>query len=263
MGRIRSPLQSPLLHCLVLGFFATGLLPGAEPVPAANPDSLLYGEALRRDLDRLPIVRERLVKLADFLELTDPDASESERLRAARAMGLDRSDPVIRRVLVEAAREQLATEVNVEPPSLEELEAQVPAWEIRRVRISHAFVGFGERARSQALVESLLADPPDLEDAIARGDVFYGGHHLPPLSHREVAARFGESFADAVMIEGAGAVPTPVSSSYGHHAVWIHEVVEDTVDDRVERVARSRRAIVRERTRRAVERKIASLEAAS
>jgi hypothetical protein len=90
----------------------------------------------------------------------------------------------------------------------------------------HFYVGgldSAAEARALALAESFRTRAPDLDAALKAGDAFYGGHHLPPLDARQLAARFGADFADAVEDLQAGSWSAPVRSSYGYHLVCVRE----------------------------------------
>ena len=102
-------LRAPLLHCLALGLAGAWLLgAGSARAPAvASVDDALYREARARGYHDLPAVRERLARLGAFLELAPADADPGTRRRAAVALGLDESDPVVRRYMIEAVRASL------------------------------------------------------------------------------------------------------------------------------------------------------------
>jgi peptidyl-prolyl cis-trans isomerase C len=230
-------------------------------------DEALYREALARHFDELPVVTDRLAKLAGFLGLTDSTASPEERRRAALDAGLDRRDLLVRRYMIGAVREKLAAEVEVAEPSRQEVAAHYRAQrhEYRlppRVRLSHVYVGgldAAAEARALALAESFRARAPDLDAAVKAGDAFYAGHHLPPLDARQLAARFGAEFAAAVEALQAGSWSAPVRSSYGYHLVWVFERQagrELPLDQVEEEIARK---IVKERTEAALQERILAL----
>jgi len=293
--------RSPLLHCLGLGLVAAWLLAANAPpatiqleraqlvelerswqrrtgrLPSASEmavlieetaaDEALYQEALARHFDELPVVKDRLAKLAGFLELTDPAASPEERRRVAVAAGLDRRDLLVRRYMVGAVREKLAAEVEVAEPSRQEVaayrRAHRDAYRLPpRVRLSHVYVGgLGTAAEARALVlaESFRARDPDLDAAVKAGDAFYGGHHLPPLDARQLAARFGVGFAAAVEDLQAGSWSDPVRSSYGYHLVRVRErqAGRELPLDQVE--AEITREIVKKRSEAALQERILAL----
>src|SRR5262245_24335375 len=79
--------------------------PAAEPalVDAQIDDEVLFREALARGFDHDRVVGARLVRLGRFLGLA-ADGDDARVEREARALGLHRSDAVIRRHLIELMR---------------------------------------------------------------------------------------------------------------------------------------------------------------
>jgi len=107
-------LRSPTLHFLLLGGLVFAgqrlLLPdGAQSSSAAaaaveqpSTEELLLRDAIALGLDRSdPLVRHRLARLGESV-VTDGDTDGASLEREARRLGLDRSDPVVRRRLVHA-----------------------------------------------------------------------------------------------------------------------------------------------------------------
>ena len=262
--RLERLAAAPLVHCLLLGGVFAWLLALVVPtVLAPDPaeladavrtwreragrapgplelaglvdelvdDEVLYREALSRRFDELPVVKERLIKLATFLELLPVSASAAERLRAARAMGLDRSDLLVRRYMVGAARERLAAEVAGPAPARSEVETFYranrdlftlpPAMRFRHVYFGGQ--GADARERADALARSLRESGLDVAAAIHSGDAFYGGHALPLLDAARIGGRFGVEFAEAVAALEPGAWSDPIRSAYGYHLVWKDE----------------------------------------
>jgi hypothetical protein len=298
--RSSSLARSPLLHCLGLGLaVAMGVSAVADPAPleiarqaideleqqwtiqngrfpgeaeraalldGALTDEILYREALAQGLDELPAVRTRLVKLAAFLSLAPPDASDAERHRQATELGLQHSDPVVRRYLIDAARSRLAARSIPAEPTAAEVAGFIEEHENdfrgdRRVSLSHAFVaGFGPTARKRAeQLAQMWRAGASISDIIEAGDVFYGGHSWPLLSQRELAARLGDSSAGAVADLEPGSEGRLIESSYGFHWVVIHSAIEDSAETIPIAEARARRSLMRERAEQALSREIARL----
>ncbi len=63
----------------------------------------------------------------------------------------------------------------------------------------------------------------EVSRAIALGDAFYGGHRLPWLDSRQLAQRFGASFAASLADLAPRVWSQPIASSYGQHIVRIEE----------------------------------------
>jgi hypothetical protein len=212
---------------------------GRAPSPAERAalveevvvDEVLYREALDRKFDTLPVVTDRLVKLATFLELRPEGASVDELLRAARAMGLDRGDPIVRRYMVGAVRERLAAEVAGAPFSRAEVAAFHQANPERfrlsgAIRFHHVYVGGLEdaaRVRALELSREIRDSALDVPAAVARGDAFYGGHAFPFLDAAEIDRRFGDEFGARASGLAPGVWSEPLRSAYGYHLVRVDE----------------------------------------
>lgn len=135
MSDSRHRLRSPLLHFVLLGglvFAAERLLAPASVVTASteqavaeqlSAEEILLRDALAVGLDRTdPLVRDRLVRLGESI-VTDDVEDRAALESEARRLGLDRSDPVVRRRLVQAMTLALARVDPSEWPDEQELRA--------------------------------------------------------------------------------------------------------------------------------------------
>lgn len=195
-------------------------------------DQMLLREARLRHFDQLPVVQRRLQQLGGFLRGDNNEAlSESERYQQAKDLGLEYSDPLIRTYMINAMRERIAATVAYSEPSSEEIAAyfhsnKTEFLEPRRVAIAHLYCGgLDDSARQRcATLRSQLkteVDGDSVESAVALGDPFYGGHHIPMSSSAQLSKKFGADFAAAVMAETVNQWSAPIVSSYGYHLVWI------------------------------------------
>ncbi|ELU09659.1 hypothetical protein CAPTEDRAFT_210232, partial [Capitella teleta] len=232
----RRLLLSPLMHCLWLGMTLLWVTAEPEPAPVITiseqqikdlqvqwqlqtgrvPDArrtnmlieasieneILFQEAMNRRFDQLPVVKTRLQQLGGFLKLTNGDASDRER--EALKLGLDKTDPLIRRYLISAMQEVIAAESPAKTADKATLEAyyrdnkeqyRQPAV----ASISHVFFGgFEQQALDRA--NELLSDIPTRpDDAVKSGDPFFNGHQLPSLNEQQLSKKLGSEFASHVM----------------------------------------------------------------
>jgi peptidyl-prolyl cis-trans isomerase C len=205
---------------------------GRDPSPSdeaglverAVEDELLFREALSRGLDQDRSVRNWLVEQMRVLE---PDTRlDDEQLHArARALGLDRTDLVVRRMLVQKMR-LLAARTGERPPSDDELRAfyAAHAAEYRtpeRVTLWQVFLADAAPERGERLLTELRRDAVPPEEAVRRGDAFAAPARLRSQSPADLARRFGPGFADALAGARVGEWTGPVSTVYGTHLVWI------------------------------------------
>lgn len=191
-------------------------------VERAIEDEVLWREALARGLDRDRSVRNWLVEQMRVLEPEapdDPDALEAK----ARALGLDRSDLVVRRMLVQKMR-LLASREGEQPPTDADLAAfwAAHAEDYRmpeRVTLWQVFVP--ERPAAEDLLAELRRDGTPPAEGARRGQTFSAPPYLREQSALDLRRRFGPAAADAMAALPAGVWSEPIASPYGWHLVWI------------------------------------------
>jgi hypothetical protein len=293
------------LHFALIGgvlYGAQSWLSGQYAAEAATPtrverarlsdEELLYREALRRGLDRRDaVVRRRLVQNMRFLgslgipeleaqaglEPSQPargQGGDETLYREALALGLDRSDRVVRRRLVETMRQVLIAESERPLPDDAALKAHLLANRERfeqpaRRRIDQLYYATEQRARQalaklaksggdgEAELVSIVSAAPSVVSTAT--DPLPIPRALPPLSRRELAARLGDGFARKVFTLSEGRWWGPIESSYGAHWVRVREHVPARLPDVAEvRGALTRRWIA-DRDERALTQALAAL----
>lgn len=207
-------------------------------VEQAIDEEVLYREALALNADRGPehqdpVIVQRAKALAREIDL-GRTGEGNELTEAARDLGLERSDLVIRRYLVESMRLALARGPGARLPSEDELREYydrnaasfaLPA----RVRLTQVYFADdrrGGRERAVAAATSLrdrlreTATGPD--GAVLSGDPFPRGADLQG-SPDELDRVFGAGFARALGDAGSQQWAGPIESAYGAHLVWVRE----------------------------------------
>ncbi len=216
-------------------------------------DALLLRVARSLGWDRDdPVVQRRLIQNLRFLDPA-PEKTDAEVLREAYALDMQRSDIVVRRRLLERMRLMIGDRARSREPTREELEGYFEAHSSdflrpARIRLTHIHLSRDRRGEqlhedALALVDELtrrdLQPATDLEAALELGDPFLLQAVLPSWSQRRLGERLGPQFARAAFALPVGRWSGPVVSSYGEHAVWVHEQSEavvpplDTVRDKV------------------------------
>jgi hypothetical protein len=164
----------------------------------------------------------------DELERLVEDFVREEVLyRGALQLGLDRSDLVVRRRLVQKM-EALALEGT---PTLGEAEVieyfldhREQYWLPETVSFSHLFFGLatrGSRAHGDALAALEELRRSGATEAVGIGDVPTMPDQMNARARPEVASAFGHEFADAVFGLDLGTWGGPIASPFGYHLVLV------------------------------------------
>jgi hypothetical protein len=192
--------------------------------------------------------------------------------REAVAMGLDRDEPVIRRVLVQKlesiAKDLIELSLSPSDQDLEQYfeehaERYRPA---SLITFTHVFVdpdARGDRAVEDA--EQVVAELRSLghgtDGAERYGDPFMLQRYYPEKERQRVASLFGGGFADAVFDLSTGEWHGPVLSGYGLHAVYVHTQRDFPVPPLSEVLERVRQDWVDENRRRIIDQYFADMMA--
>ncbi len=199
-----------------------------------------------------PVVQRRLIMNVRFLD-PEREMSDIEALSEAYALEMERSDIVVRRRLLERMRLMIGDRARSREPTREELDAYFQAnseafMRPARIRLTHIHLSRDRRGAELhedaiALVKTLREagiDPTtDLAAATAHADPFLLQAKLPLWSERRLGERLGPRFSQTAFTLEVGEWVGPVVSSYGEHAVWVHERIDaalpplDEVEDKV------------------------------
>jgi parvulin-like peptidyl-prolyl isomerase len=208
------------------------LVVDAAASDAAIDDEVLFREALARELDRDTVVRARLVALGRFLGL-GAGANDAVVEREARGLDLQRTDPIVRRHLVEMMRLVAANPSRDDLPNESELRDYYERHAARyaapaSVHLVHVYLSADRRgANSESDAAAILAALRNGEmspaDATALGDPFVRGADLTLSAPRQIDETFGPGFAAALADLPPRTWSGPLHSTYGLHLVWIAE----------------------------------------
>jgi len=199
---------------------------------------ILHREAFRLGLDRSDFrVEQRLVRKMKILS-RNPGAPRAELLAEARSLEIDRSDPLIRRMLVQQMQQLLrsdpAARVSEEQLSKAISEVESKAVKPAAITFSQVYLGVALPAeREWSTLRDRLVDPRRSPgDHAAFSLPLPVGGTLRAWTHARLARQFGGEFASRVFELGAGGWSEPLSSPYGHHLVFVHEVAAERPVDR-------------------------------
>jgi parvulin-like peptidyl-prolyl isomerase len=204
-------------------------------------EEILYREAVARGFEQGDrSIAYRIAQKMRFLGEDHGDDS-AELYRRGLKLGLHRSDPVVRRILVEKIRLVIAR------AAAEPTEEELVAWyaehaaeygQAGRVTLRHVFFDRDRRgaeaAKEAAAGAAVLAEKHGAEIASALGgDPFVMGSELKAQSREDLTKFFGASFADEALSLPVGSWSAPVESAFGWHLV----LVEERFDARVPTLA--------------------------
>ena len=196
-------------------------------------DAIWFEQALALGLLQSdPVVHQRLVLNMRFLD-GESQASEDELVARAIELGMERSDIVVRRRLIDRVQAILRAGVRANPPDPAGLEAHYEAtaerWrepvllDLSQVYLSRDKRGERTEADAMALLARLERESLAPEAAIELGDPFLAGHRVRGASPARIVARLGPVFAAGVENAPLGRWVGPIDSAFGTHLVWIHE----------------------------------------
>lgn len=205
----------------------TGLQPTADDevalVERALEEELLFRAAVARGLDRDRSVRAWLVEQMRILR--DDQRSDDDTLYAqAVALGLDRKDLVVRRILVQKMRllAARAGEDETDDAALRVFydrhrdDYRAP----ERVSLWHLYLG-SARAAEAELVLARAGGALPAPEAVRRGDPFPQPPHLVDQSPQQLTKLFGAEVTARILGTATGTWVGPVRSPLGVHLFWI------------------------------------------
>ena len=223
-------LREPLLHFLLLGGVLFAIFGRGGPSDAGIADrQIVVSEA---DIARLADGFSRTwhrPPAADELEAQIHDYIREEVLyRTALALGLDKDDTIIRRRLRQ--KMEFLFEDTVPVPQEAELRAYLqahaekfrtqPLISFRQIFVSQSRGGHAEADARQILARLVST----AAGAASEGDALLLGDDFTRMPLDQVAAQFGESFAQTMAQSVVGRWVGPLRSAYGLHLVLVTAV---------------------------------------
>jgi hypothetical protein len=226
--------REPLIHFFILGLAVFGLHAALDRKPEATVNDPYLVEVSSADIEWMRTMfnkrmgREPTVQ--DLRGQVNQLIREQILSREAIAMGLDEGDIVVRRRLVQKVEFLFKDLSDMTEPAEDDLRDYYtenrPKYETPpQVTFTQVYFSIESRGVEGAKLaaQTLIKEDGDPTALRAFGDTSI----LPPgcttCSGREIRDRYGHEFADAVVSLESGAWHGPVKSTYGFHAVYIHE----------------------------------------
>ncbi len=216
-------LREPFLHFLVLGALIFAVFAALDDPPDEEPHDRLKVTAAdaMRLARQFEAILQRPPSETELSGLIDSFIREEVLVREARALSLDRDDPVIRQHLVQKMQFLLESDADAAVPTDDELSAY--------------FQHNAEKFAIAPLVsfEQLQLDP-DTENAETVLAALQAGsdpgafgrpsalpRDIPPVAKPVVDGTFGKGFFDRLTGLQIGRWSGPVESAYGSHLVRV------------------------------------------
>ena len=232
---MRDLVKNPAIHVFLLGLIVAAAILLAKGPPATDTskrvvvtgaDLLQQRAAFMRTWQREPTAEELRGALEQHIR-------QEVLYREALARGYDRDDLVVRRAMQQKMEFLAASQAMEEPPTEEEIQAffalrqeryRVPAvLSFAQVYLSSDQRGAGVEQAAIDLLARLRSEDPSAADLATYGDAIMLDTSSTGQSERDVAAAFGEVFAEALVRLPVGEWQGPVSSGYGLHLVKVTE----------------------------------------
>lgn len=224
---LRQLLREPLLHFFAVAALVLALAPKPEPARATSAetrelelsqrrvDALL--SELEQEQGRSPTAAERQHLLREVIR-------EEILVREAIALGMHRTDTVVRRRLVQNIEFLSAGARPIEKPTDAQLEAYLRVHEEdfrlpEVVSFEHVFLRKGNA--DAARVEQLRAQLASGARAGTLGDRFLRGNVFAEKSQASVEGIFGPVFASQLFALKPGDWKGPLESTFGSHLVHV------------------------------------------
>lgn len=226
--------REPLIHFFVLGLAVFGLYAvlGRQPeakfkdpylVEVTSADIEWIWTIFKKKMGREPTVRDLRGQVHQLIR-------EQILSREAVAMGLDEGDIVVRRRLAQKVEFLFKDLSATSEPTEDELRDYYAENRSKyEIPPESTFTQFyfssdsrgvdGAKQAARALVEENI-DPKEMAPG---GDPSILPPNCAQCSLREIRNRFGKGFAEAIINLEPGSWYGPVRSTYGFHAVYIHD----------------------------------------
>ena len=228
-------IKEPLLHFMLLGaliFGAFNIISGEQHdrygeivVTSATIENLT--NIFSRTWHRQPAETELNGLIQDYVR-------EEIAVREAVALGLDRDDSVMRRLLrqkLEFVTEEAALQIEPTEAQLQQYLLSHPEVFSGEASISFSQIYFNPQQLSvkneadiAALRERLNTSQEQI-DATALGDITSLGYQFEDVSISEIGRLFGEQFAASLTAVESGKWIGPLKSGYGLHLVKIDRYI--------------------------------------
>ncbi|MBT8491679.1 MAG: peptidyl-prolyl cis-trans isomerase [Deltaproteobacteria bacterium] len=240
---MRNLLKNPATHVFLLGLIVAAAILFAKgpPVTDASKRVVITGADLLQQRAAFMRTWQREPTAEELRGALEKHIRQEVLYREALARGYDRDDLVVRRAMQQKMEFLAASQAMQEPPTEEEIEAffalrqeryRLPAVvSFSQLYLSADQRGAGVEQAAIDLLARLRSEDPDADALVTLGDPIMLDTSYAGQTERDVAAAFGELFAEALVRLPVGEWQGPVSSGYGLHLVKVTEREESRVPE--------------------------------
>jgi len=235
-------LREPLIHFLLLGAVLFIVYHYTQPDRGAAPSSKQIQLTLD-DLNQLNLYFQaqwrRPPTPEEFRRLVENKVQEEVLYREALAMGLDKSDTIVKRRMAQKMQFLAEDVAAAREPTTAELKSWFEKNSAKfalpsRVSFRHLYFSpdrRGQRARDDAVkaLTKLAGQPEDSKLAASLADPFMFQDYYRDRAPDYLGKEFGPQFAQAVEKLIPGSWQGPIESGFGWHLVFVDTVIPGRV----------------------------------
>jgi hypothetical protein len=235
--------KKPVVRIILLGLIVAAAILFVKGPPTADAsrrvvitgaDLLQQRAAFMRTWQREPTADEIRGALEQHIR-------QEVLYREALSRGYDRDDLVVRRAMQQKMEFLAASQALQEPPTEEEIEAffalrkeryRLPAvLSFAQVYVSLDRRGAEAEQDAVDLLARLRTGDPEVEALSSWGDPIMLETFYSDRTERDIAAAFGDQFAEGLLTLPVGSWEGPVASGYGIHLVKVVQREDSTIPD--------------------------------
>jgi len=218
-------------------------------------EEMLFREALNKNLHEHPQVKQRIIKMAGFLELGSSDDNDEALYVKAIDAGLHKNDALVRSMMISSVRNSISTKSESITLTKEEINqyylGNVDRYRAPgRVSFEHVFVSKNRNADGRRRAEELRLlegfSSTASNSLASLGDPFIKGYRFSGLSMRKLTELMGTEFSQGVGQLNLGEWSKPIESVFGWHLVWVKKINPARVLSLVEAEHRVKRDLLKE-----------------
>ena len=225
--------KEPLLHFFILGCLLFFFMNDSEDRSAVVKKEIVISlnqlsqlsSSWREKRDTPPTKKELDTLITFYVE-------DEILYREALRLGLDRDEPLIKKILVNKMKYIASDGVDLSKVSDKELHHFFKTHKERfsapseKISFSHIYfnptkdIKYTEHANE---LFSAIKGQSYLENTCKQGNTFYGGKHFTNVTKKELREYFSQTFIEDIFHLDVKKWSQPINSAYGRHIIYVHQ----------------------------------------